>query len=133
MPLTTNANLLSDVIAQEQQYPTRITRETVTIAQATSNNLQMGHVLGRITTNGKYTAWNPSATDGSENAVAILLTDVDATTADKEAVALVRGAVRVVRGALNFGTATPTQIDAAIANLKTLGIVITPSNTVYNY
>lgn len=133
MPLTTNANLLSDVIAQEQQYPTRLTRETVTIASATSNNLQCGQVLGRITANGKYTAWSPTANDGSENAVAILLSDVDARTADKEAVALVRGSVRVVRGALNFGTATTAQINSAIANLKTLGIVITPSNDVYNY
>lgn len=41
---------------------------------------------------GKYKEWNPANTDGSQIAVALLLEAVDATSGDKEAVAITRSA-----------------------------------------
>lgn len=49
-----------------------------------------GTVLGKITASGKYTAHDESASNGAENAVAILGTDVDATSADANGVVFVR-------------------------------------------
>lgn len=48
--------------------------------------LTRGTVLGRITSGGKYLKSLSAASDGSEVPDVILLEDVDATSADKEAV-----------------------------------------------
>jgi hypothetical protein len=50
---------------------------------AAGQNLAQYAVLGRITASGKYTAWAPAASDGSQIASAILLFSCDATAADK--------------------------------------------------
>ena len=54
-------------------------------------NLIRGTILGRVTTTGKYTEWNPNASDGSQTARAILAEDVDASTGDEKGVAYFSG------------------------------------------
>lgn len=65
-----------------------IARETVTVVSG--QTLSTGAVLGVITASGKYTAHDPAAVDGSEDAAAILLSDCDASGGDAKAVVLAR-------------------------------------------
>lgn len=66
-----------------------LSRETVTIASG-SGKLFAGMVLGKITASGKYKPYDNDNADGSQTAAAILVYDVDATSADVAAVAIVR-------------------------------------------
>jgi len=73
---------------------------------------------------GKYVAYNQDGTDGSEVAAAILYDNTDASTADQEAVAIVRDAE------VNGNDLTwPSDIEdaeknAAIAQLAELGVIV---------
>lgn len=49
----------------------------------TGGAYKRGTVLGQVTASGKYTQSVKTATDGSEKPVAILVDDVDATSADQ--------------------------------------------------
>lgn len=66
-----------------------LSRETVTIVSG-SGKLIAGTVLGQITVGGKYKPYDNNNSDGSETAKAILVYDVDATSADATAVVIVR-------------------------------------------
>jgi hypothetical protein len=100
------------------------TRETVTIASG-AGKLEPGTVLGKITTGGKFTVLSPGASNGSQNAAAILWDGVDATAADAPGVVVLRGPVIVNRHEIAFPTgATEPQIAAATAALAALGIVL---------
>jgi hypothetical protein len=66
-----------------------LSRETLTIASG-SGKLFAGTVLGQITVGGKYKPYDNNNSDGSETAKAILVYDVDATSADAAAVCIVR-------------------------------------------
>ncbi len=105
--------------AEETEH--RYSRDSITVAAG--QNLARGTVLGRITASGKFATFAPAATDGTQTAAGVLLDAVDATAADREGVAIVREAI-VAREALVFaGAPTQPQKDAAIATLKTLGVV----------
>ena len=64
--------------------------------------LVRGSVLGKITASGKYILSLSAAGDGSQTPDLVLLEDVDATSADKEAMALEVG--HVDETALTLGT-----------------------------
>lgn len=81
-PLGTGAHLLSESDGF-------LSRETVTIASG-AGALVAGTVLGKITTGGKYVAYDNAASDGSQVAAGVLFAAVDATSADVPAVAHVR-------------------------------------------
>lgn len=98
------------------------TREVVTI---TAGELAAGTVLGKITASGKYAAHDPSATDGTETAVALLWGKADASGGEVDAVAVVRGPAIVNRHDLVFtGTPTQPEIDAAHTALMAAGILV---------
>ncbi len=81
-------------------------------------NLTRGTVLGRITTGGKFTAYDADVdpVDGSEKPVAILARDTDATDADVKTTAYFTGV---------FNAAAVTGEDAAgILLLEARGIHI---------
>jgi len=101
------------------------TREVITIATGGANPvLQPGTVLGRITATGKYAAHDPAAVDGTETAVAVLWGKADATAADVDAVALLRGPAIVNINDLVFtGTPTALEITAAHTALAAVGIL----------
>lgn len=96
-----------------------LSRQSVTIVSG-SGVVQPGTVLGRITASGKYKQYTVGASDGSQNAVAILGELVDATSADKTAGAIVRLA-EVNTAALQWGATVTTQPhrDAAYTSLLT--------------
>ena len=100
------------------------TRETVTIASG-AGRLEPGTVLGRITSGGKYTVLAPAASNGSQNAAAILWGHVDAADGDAPGVVLVRGPAIVNRHEIGWPDgATEVQITAATTALAALGILI---------
>ena len=79
-----------------------------------------------VTGTTKYGPFDPTATNGLQNAAAILWSGYrDATSADRRAVANVRGPMKVQAAELVWGanvTTTPQQT-AALAQLKALGIL----------
>jgi Bacteriophage lambda head decoration protein D len=64
-----------------------VSRDSIVIASG-SGVLQAGSVLGKVTTSGKYKLAPATGTDGSQVAVAILGSQVDATLNDVKAVAI---------------------------------------------
>ena len=77
-----------------------ISRDQATID---TGNLVAGTVLGKITATGKYVLHDADAGDGSQDAVAILFDNVDASSADVEATIVARLA-EVSLAALTFKT-----------------------------
>ena len=69
----------------------------------TGQNLERGAVLGKITASSKYNLSLSAAIDGSEEPDLILAEDVDATGADKTALAYARG--DFISNALTLGAA----------------------------
>lgn len=64
---------------------------TTSVVVSTGQNLTRGAVLGRKDADGQYILSDSGAADGSEAIRAILAEDVDATAADKTAVAYLTG------------------------------------------
>ncbi|EHD21316.1 MULTISPECIES: head decoration protein [Brenneria] len=77
--------------------PLQLVTDTVTILTGESASYKRGTVLGRITASGKYTLSLPVATDGSEDPVAILVDDADATAADVTADVYLMGEFNATR------------------------------------
>lgn len=96
-------------------------REVITL---TDTNGTAGMVLGKLTTGGKYVQFDPAASDGSEDAAAVLFDNIDARTSDKAAVVTARDTeVKANRLTWPAGITAP-QKAAAIADLAALGIIV---------
>lgn len=91
------------------------------VVVASGATYKRGHVMGKITTGGKYKGYASASTDGSEIARAILVDDVDASAADQKAVVYVHGEFN--SNALIF--TAPADATAGIASLFTAGIFCT--------
>lgn len=118
-------------------YPARMTTETFTPDRLLlgghvisrkitidTGALIRGTVLGKITATGKYIASLSAAGDGSQTPDCILAEDVDATAADKEAMAYFTGDFDAT--ALTLGTAHTAA--AITEGLRAKGIhLITPA------
>lgn len=120
MPVLTEQNRLGDWLKWEEDN--LYSREQVIIASG--QNLTTGTVVGRITANGKITQLAPAANDGSENAVGVLLSDVDASGGDKPGVIIAREAIVSAAGLVWPAGITGPQKAEAIAELKALGILV---------
>jgi hypothetical protein len=104
------------------EAPQNYSREDVTVASG--QTLVPGQVVGRVTASGKIAAFNPTASDGTQNAIGIAFAAVDASGGDKPGVIIARHAIVVDRDNLVWaGSPTNAQKDAAIAQLKALGIL----------
>lgn len=118
--MATMQNTLGQFLKYEA--PQNYSREDVTVASG--QNLAVGQVVGRITASGKIAAFNPSATDGTQNAIGIMAQSVDATSGDRPGVIIARHAIIVDKDSLVWaGSPTSAQKDAAIAAMKALGVV----------
>ena len=109
---------LGDLLKYEEE--SRYSRDVITVAAG--QNLKLGAVLGML--GNKAVALNPSATDGSEIAIGILIHDIDATTADVETVMVSRNVTVSDLYVVWTTGITTTQMNTAIAQLQMLGIVI---------
>lgn len=66
-----------------------ISREKLVIKSG-AGALKSGTVLGKVTTGGKYEGYDDGKSNGAEVAVAVLMQNVDASSADVEATCIVR-------------------------------------------
>ena len=99
-------------------------RDNVVIASG-SGKLVAGTVLGKLTTGGKYVPSPNSAADGSQTGIAILLNNVDATSADVAAAVIsraaeVNGKTLTYEATVNDGTKQATKN----AQLAAVGILV---------
>ena len=121
MTALTQPKTLGDLLKYEA--PNFYSREAATVASG--QNLQLGTVLGKNSTNGKYYAINPAATDGTQTAVGVLGNDTDATLIERDdALIVVRHAI-VARNALIWpsGITAPQKAEAE-AQLVALGVLV---------
>lgn len=93
-----------------------LSRDEITIANG-AGVLPAGQVLGKLTANGKYVAYNKTATDGRETAVGALYAEVDASDQDSPAVMHCRACELI--GELLTGLTPEAEADLA----KTMVIV----------
>lgn len=112
--------LLSDVVKYEAEPS--YCRDEDTLASG-SGIVQLGTVLGKVTSTGKFKPLAPAASDGTEKAAAVILQRSDATTTDQTVVNLKRHAL-VVRQHLKWPAGiNAAQQAAALDQLEAAGIV----------
>ena len=132
--------VLSDVIkyedAQHKMWGRNLTKVTV---NTTAQTLEVGTLLGKVTASGKYVVHAPAASDGSQNAVAVVAQKI-AVPATTDTQVLVYGGELPYQvqvglldtGLVGFSAYTAPQKAAAIASLGAKGFqVITGVNEVY--
>lgn len=96
-------------------------REVVTIAEG--ENLAAGAVVGIVTEDGEYAAYDNAADTGIEDAAGVLYAAVDATDGAKQGVVIVRDA-EVNDSLLQWADdQDSTAQDAGKADLAALGII----------
>lgn len=124
MAVINEPNNLADLLKYEEDC-LGYSRNSETVAAA--QNLGLGTVVGRKTTDGKLHALNPVATDGTEAAVGVLIEPVDATLIDKSGLIVARHAIVADRAVIWPSGISATQKATAIAQLERLGILLRAS------
>ena len=121
MPVITEGLNLGDLLKYEA--PNLYSRDQVTVAAG--QNLVLGTVVGIDATTAKVKQIDPAATDGTEVAVGVLATSVDASLIDREDGILIARHAVVADHALTW-PAGITSLDkaAAIAQLKAAGVLV---------
>ena len=133
--IATDTQRYSNVAKYEDEPSLALTREVVIVNDA-AKTLKLGMLLGKVTATGKYKEAVQSASDGSQNPVAVVVgkdifaddVTVPATT-DTKVLAIVRGDVIVSKAGLlphaSFNDAT--KLAAAYASLASVGILANDS------
>lgn len=124
--VATRKPLLGNVVKLEYAREHGFCREVVEVLVDSDTDLSIGSVLGKVTSTGQYAPRDPDATDGSEVAAAIVVENksVTASTATDVAV-IVRGPAIVAADGLVYDvTHTTTQIEEAVAEIESLGVVV---------
>lgn len=129
--IATDTQRYSNVVKYEDEPSLALTREVVVVNDA-AKTLKLGMLLGKVTATGKYKEAVQSATDGSQNPVAVVVgknifagdVTVPATT-DTNVLAIVRGVVIVSKAGLlpNASFNDATKLAAAYASLASVGIL----------
>jgi len=125
----------SNVVKYEVEPSLAITREVVVVNDA-AKTLKLGMLLGKVTATGKYKESVQSASDGSQNPVAVVIGKSELAadvilpaTTDTKVLALVRGDAIVSKAGLkphsSFDDAT--KLAAAYASLATVQILANDS------
>ena len=121
MPVITEGLNLGDLLKYEA--PNLYSRDQVTVAAG--QNLVLGTVVGIDTATAKVKQIDPTATDGTEVAVGVLATSIDASLIDREDGILIARHAVVADHSLTW-PAGITSLDkaAAIAQLKAAGVLV---------
>ena len=117
----------SNVIKHEHDPSSKYCRETVTVNEDDAKTYTVGMVLGKVTATGKYKVSVQSASDGSQNPVAIVVLDQTiAATTDTKVPVIARGPVILSKAGLMLDTTfnDATKKAAAYASLQALGILV---------
>ena len=121
MPTLAEPLNLGDLLKYEA--PNLYSRDQVTVAAG--QNLVLGTVVGIDTATAKVKQIDPTATDGTEVAVGVLATSVDASLIDREDGILVARHAVVADHALTWPAGiAPLDKAAAIAQLKAAGVLV---------
>ncbi len=126
MPIVmTAAPTLGDLVKHDANP--EYTREIVTLKSG--QEYPAGAVLGKITASGHYTlapATETAGLEGAEVACAVLLENVDATTAEADGLVLARGMSIVAENALTMDASVDTALERELKNqqLAAYGIVV---------
>ena len=121
MPVMTEGLNLGDLLKYEA--PNLYSRDRVTVAAG--QNLGLGTVVGIETATGKVKVIDPAATDGSEVAVGVLATSVDASLIDREDGILIARHAVVADHALTWPAGlAPAAKATALAQLKAVGVLV---------
>jgi hypothetical protein len=121
MPVMTEGLNLGDLLKYEA--PNLYSRDRVTVAAG--QNLGLGTVVGIETATGKVKVIDPAATDGSEVAVGVLATSVDASLIDREDGILIARHAVVADHALTWPAGlAPAAKATALAQLKAAGVLV---------
>jgi hypothetical protein len=105
------------------EAPNKYSREVVTLVSG--QNLKSGTVVGKITSGGKYTAYDDDNSDGSETAAGLLCYDTDASGGDvATAVIVKRDAIVSSNGITWASTNDATDKTNGIADLLAIGILV---------
>ena len=122
--IATSVHTLTNVVKHEYGADFAYCREAVTVND-TAGTLAIGTVLGKVTVTGKYKRAVQSASDGSQNAAAIVYAakTIPGTT-DTAVLCLVRGPSGVSKAGLVLDATYDLQAekDAVYASLNALGI-----------
>ena len=133
--ISTDSQRYSNVVKYEVEPSLAITREVVVVNDA-AKTLKLGMLLGKVTATGKYKESVQSASDGSQNPVAVVIGKSELAadvvlpaTTDTKVLALVRGDAIVSKAGLkphsSFDDAT--KLAAAYASLATVYILANDS------
>ena len=121
MPVMTEGLNLGDLLKYEA--PNLYSRDRVTVAAG--QNLGLGTVVGIETATGKVKVIDPAATDGSEVAVGVLATSVDASLIDREDGILIARHAVVADHALTWPAGlAPAAKATALAQLNAAGVLV---------
>ncbi|NCP64093.1 MAG: head decoration protein [Paraglaciecola sp.] len=114
-------NNLGDLLKYEA--PNLYSRDLATVAAG--QQLSLGTVVGLESATNKLHALDPTATDGTEVAVGVLATDVDATLIDvDDALLIARHAIVASASIVWPAGITAAEQAEAISQLKTLGVLV---------
>ena len=125
--IATDATRLSNLVKHELWPETGYCRKEVIVNEAAAKTYTVGTVLGKVTATGKYKVSVQTASDGSQNPVAVVVRDSQdiAATTDTLVSVIARGPVIVSKAGLvldaTFNDATKKA--AAYASLQTVGIL----------
>lgn len=129
--IATEKERLSNLVKFEEGGLNYFSRDEVTAI--TTQTINIGSVLGKITASGKYILSDADAVDGSEVAAAICLQNLGTLAADTPVIVLVRDAI-VSREALVYDAANDAaEILIAEDELKALGILVRAGQADYTF
>ena len=131
--IATRPITLGEVIKDEYDPSSGITREVVTVNLASATTLTAGAVLAKVTATGKYVVQDASLAAGAGLEAAGVFMGKDeltpvldvAATTDTKVLMLARGPAKVVKSKLTFGAGTDTDAEkqAVYDALAAKGIV----------
>lgn len=121
MPVLQEPKNLGDLLKYEA--PNLYSRDLATVAAG--QQLSLGTVVGLESATNKLHALDPTATDGTEIAIGVLATDVDAALIDvDDALLIARHAIVASAVIIWPAGITAAEQATAISQLKTLGVLI---------
>ncbi|TNF18436.1 MAG: head decoration protein [Vibrionaceae bacterium] len=121
MPVLQELNNLGDLLKYEA--PNLYSRDIATVAAG--QQLSLGTVVGLESATNKLHALDPTATDGTEVAIGVLATDVDAKLIDVDDAILISRHAIVASAAIIWPAGiTAAEQATAISQLKNLGVLI---------
>ncbi|MFT4314300.1 MAG: head decoration protein [Wolbachia pipientis] len=120
MTCITEQNNLGDLLKYEAS--SLYSREQITVAKG--QNIKLGAVVAKKTEDGFIRVLNPTATDGTQTAIGVILNDVNSKDSDIKAVIITRIALLADNAVVWPENITEEQKIAAIKQLETRGIII---------